>query len=125
MANEGFQILRSVKAANDLSALQYCAVAMTVEDSCSKAGTNTQQVLGILQNDPLAGEAAQVCLFGVCRAKANGGTDIVIGDQLSSGSGGRLIKNTTAGCMCVGVALQGATNDNEIITVLVSPQFVS
>ena len=78
----------------DLSAKQYYAVMLSAStDRYVSLITNAnapQVPFGILQNDPdAAGKAAEVCVFGVCKA-IYGGT-VTRGDSLSIDDTGRLI----------------------------------
>lgn len=80
---------KSFKADVDLSAKQYYFVipASTAGyvQACATAGAC---VLGILQNDPAAGEEAQVRMFGPSKIIANAGSAITYGGPVKSGSDG-------------------------------------
>ncbi len=83
-------------AAEDLSSYQYYAVFLNVStDRYVSPFTNAnapQVPIGILQNDPdAAGKAAEVCIFGVCKAIYGG--NVTRGDSLSMDNTGRLISD--------------------------------
>lgn len=80
-----------------------------------------QQIIGILRNEPEAGEACEIVVEGVAKAIA-GGT-IVRGDRLSVASTGALVASTGAGAI-VGVALESAAS-GAIFSVLLQPRSLS
>lgn len=80
-----------------------------------------QQIIGILRNEPEAGEACEIVVEGVAKAIA-GGT-IVRGDRLSVASTGALVASTGAGAI-VGVALESAAS-GAIFSVLLQPRPLS
>ena len=88
MAYEGFQVIApGITAAADLSSYQYCAVALSTENTVNVATSTVAVPFGILQNKPsVAGDAAEVCIFGV--------TKIKFGDTLTYG---QLIRNSSLG----------------------------
>jgi len=71
MAYEGFQVIApGITAAADLSTSQYCVVTLSTENTVNLATSTTAVPFGILQNKPsVAGEAAEVCIFGVTKVK--------------------------------------------------------
>lgn len=128
MAKEKEQVLKSFSTGTtDLSTRQYYAMRLSAEDTLALGGATggtTARVIGILQNDPLAGENGQVCMLGFTKAVVNAGTDIAAMNFLTCGSAGRLVKLTTAGSFFIGRALEAATNTHEIIDIFVCPGFL-
>ncbi len=107
-------------AGADLSAKQYYAVkfASTAgEVVVSALGSNSHA--GLLQNDPADGEAADVAVLGIALGSAEG--SITVGDHVTSNSTGQLQTTTTANDHIIGVALEAATTQNDIIYVALAP----
>lgn len=108
-------------AGADLSAKQYYAVQLTTTETVTMADA-TVRTLGILQNEPLSGEAASVCLLGISRAITDGNAGAIAAmDALASDANGKLVKTTTDNDEVVAVALQPSTTDGAIIAVFVLP----
>lgn len=74
--------------------------------------------LGILQNKPYAGEAAQVCIFGMSKVFA-GGT-ITAGAPISYDSSGHVI-DALSGDVVIGRGLEAATTAGEKVTAFIFP----
>ena len=97
-------------------------VASTAADHTAVlASVAGQQIIGILRNEPEAGEACEIVVEGVAKAVA-GGT-IVRGDRLSVASTGALVASTGAGAI-VGTALESAAS-GAIFSVLLQPKPLS
>lgn len=92
---------------------QYLAVQVTAEGVVTLAAGNAG-VVGVLQNDPIAGAAAEVMTTGTTKAIA--GAIIAVGAEVEVESGGKFI--TLAAGMKRGVALAAAAADGDLITVL-------
>lgn len=125
MATDGKQVTDggNFLANADLTAKQYYAVKMTTTArKVDLETTGKLMILGILQNKPNTGEAAEVCLFGITKAIA--GAAITVGDPLMTDTSSRLITYTSA-AVKVGVALTAAGAAGDLITVFVFPAQVS
>src|SRR5688572_632998 len=88
----------SFVAENDLSAKQFYAVEFgTASPQVDVPDTAGDVCVGILQNKPKAGEAAQVrCRPGdISLAVVDATTDIAYGDALKTNNAGKLVKTTT------------------------------
>lgn len=97
----------------DLSTHQYKAVnGGAAEGGCVLADAG-EEIIGILQNKPTAGQAAEIMVHGVTKAKA--GAAVTLHSALEVGTTGRLI-NLASGVK-VGIALSAGGTD-DIITVL-------
>jgi hypothetical protein len=119
MAYEQAQTKIMVQANADLSASQFCAVKLANSSGTAQAALcgAGQQAAGFLQNKPSAqGRAAEVAVAGVTKAKA-GGT-VTAGSMVASDSTGRVV-NAASGDIAIGLALEGTTNANELVSVLV------
>lgn len=105
----------SLVANADMSAKQYCAVAVNSAGKAIIADAD-DQVIGILQNNPGAGQAATVAFGGISKVKF-GGT-VAAGARVTSNASGEIVAATTAGDAVLGVALVGGAS-GEIGTILV------
>lgn len=106
-------------AAADLSAKQYYPVKLTAARSVNLATTGGEAIYGILQNKPKSGDAADICIFGVCKAIA--GAAFSAGAALmTEATNGRVITQTGTN-VTVAIALEAATAANQIISVKVIP----
>lgn len=117
MATEqlGFRIGSEVAAA-DLSAKQFFAVKFGASGValCSVAG---EQCDGFLQNKPEAGVAASVAVTG--KSKGVAGAAITKGARVTVTAAGKIV-TATAGDYVLGVALEAAGADGDIIGVLIN-----
>lgn len=104
-------------AAGDLSAKQFCAVGVNSAGRAAIADAD-DQVIGIVQNNPAAGQAANVAYGGVSKAKL-GGT-VAAGARVTSNASGEIVAATTGGDSVIGVALTGGAS-GEIVSILVHP----
>lgn len=106
-------------AASDLSAAQYKAVKLTSSGiAVTAAGDGSKSALGILVNTPLQGDPCEIVTTGVVEAVA--GAAITIGVAIVADAAGKVIAGTTPDANGVTwVALEAATGDNDLITILV------
>lgn len=88
MAYEGYQIIApGLTADADLSTSQYCFVYLSTNNVVGLATSTVAIPIGVLQNKPsAAGEAAEVCCFGV--------TKLVAGETLAITN---LVRNSSLG----------------------------
>src|SRR6185437_5055634 len=103
---------------------QFLIVKMTGSGNAptvTVAATNATVCHGVLQNDPLSGAVADVCVGGVSKVVA--GAAITLGAALMSDTAGRAITQTSTNPV-IGYALNQATAANQIISMQVAPQFV-
>ncbi len=104
----------SFKSNADLSAKQWYCVASGSVGGEVKLGTGASGpgIIGVLQNDPQAGEEALVNLMGITKAAAYGAaqngtaTAITYGDMLLCGSDGRMHVQVTASSICNAIAFE-------------------
>lgn len=98
---------------SDMSALQFCGVILDSANAFGvKAPTGTgQEIIGVLQNKPLSGEAAEIMTHGITKIVL-GGT-VAVGDALYCDAAGKFQLSVAAdGKQIVGYALQaGALNE--------------
>ena len=107
-------------ATGDLSAKQYYVVkASSTAGAVKVAATAASDLLlGILQNDPTSGQAAEVACAGVCAAAAE--TSVTFGCKLTCSSTGRVKATTTDKDEVIGIALRASSSAGDIIPVWLS-----
>lgn len=121
MSTEGKNLTEggNLIAASDLSAKQFYAVkANTTARQVALASTGGENIVGILQNAPIAGESAEVCFAGFCKAIA--GAAVTAGDALMTDTAGKLITQTSTNAK-VAVAHEAAGAANVLFMVRVIP----
>lgn len=105
-------------AGADLSAKQYHLVRLaTTAKTVLVAGAATGPIIGVLQNDPLSGEAASVVCAGMTKSIAGGA--ISPGDLLTANSTGQCVATTTANNKVAGKALTAATTPGDQFELIV------
>ena len=116
MAYSESQVCITLEAAADLSAKQYHFVAVNTAGKAALTGDDGNPV-GVLQNKPTAGQAAQVCVAGV--------TKLVIGTESGLGAGYNVGcdassagKVSDVGSYRAGVSLEDPTADGDIVSIL-------
>lgn len=118
--NDGSQ----VTAAADLSASQFLGVKLTASRAVNLITASTDYPYGVLQNKPKSGDAADVVLVGICKAKA--GALITAGAKLMFNTSAQVITWVSgAGNVIAGQAIEGASGTGVIITMLVWPNKVN
>jgi hypothetical protein len=95
----------SIDAGADLSALQFTALKMGTGRAVISAAAATAPIIGILQNKPTSGRAAEVAIGGISKALA-GAAGWTSGDKLTATTGGALITTTTDKNYQAGIALE-------------------
>lgn len=107
-------------AENDLSAKQYFIVeagASAGQVDVTDAATDTP--IGVLMNDPTAGQAALVKHDGIGKVESDGsGTAISMWDALANDASGRAVVTTTDNDWIIGYALEASSASGTIIKVL-------
>lgn len=115
----------AMQAGADLSAKQYYLVKMdTDEGDVVLAGANAK-VLGVLQNAPASGYAAQVRTARGVSSKVVAGEEIAAGDLIQSDANGKAITATGAAQHICGVAVTGASADGEIFEMILLDDYVA
>jgi hypothetical protein len=73
MAYEAAQVkVGNWTASADLSTKQYHFVKMSGDNTVTVCAAITDVPIGVLQNNPKSGQAAEVCVFGVTKVVADG-----------------------------------------------------
>lgn len=100
---------------------QFLAVQLstTVDKTVNLCTVAGMKPLGILQNKPSTGIAADVCIFGVSKVVA-GSTAIAAGQELETSTLGAMIPFSSAtGIYPCGRALEAATTNGQIFSALI------
>ena len=104
----------------DLSLKQFYGVQLTTLEKVDLSDATVRNI-GILQNTPTTGQAANVRLLGNSRAIVDGsGTAIVVMDALAPNASGILVKTTLDNDEVIAYALQASVAANDLIAVFVS-----
>lgn len=110
--------LSTLTAAADYSSNQYYGMNVTASAATvTLASVAGQRVIGVLQNDPTSGGAANVQVSGVAKALA-GGT-VAIGDDIIVNASGKFIAASNADGYIIGTALSAASAD-EVFSLLIT-----
>lgn len=83
-------------------------------NSCGPVGSLTTAPVGVLQHNPLQGEAANIVVNGITKCKAAG--TIAVGAYVTWNSAGKCIAATT-GTAAIGMAWEAAVN-GDVTTIL-------
>lgn|SRR5690554_1817722 len=112
--------LPGLVAGADLSNAQYQVVkfASTAGAVVSVSAT-TDPAIGILQNDPTAGQPASIAGPGSVATALAGANDIAAGDLLGFNSSGQVVDHTTDGRYHIAQALDGSSAVGDEIRVVV------
>ena len=113
-----YETIPGLIATGDLSASQYLVVKAASTAKAVKVATTaaTDPVLGVLQNDPASGEAAEVAFSGICKVKA--ATSVTFGAPVTFNSTGYVKTTSTDGNRIVGIALEASDTAGDIISLL-------
>lgn len=111
MAYEAAQIKAGqFTASADLSAKQYHFVKLSGNNTVTVCAAITDVPIGVLQNNPTSGQAAEVCLFGVTKVVADG--TLAAGDRIGTSADGQadaIVAGTDTTVTTVGQALNAAS----------------
>lgn len=111
--------LINLEAGQDLSSKQYYFVSLAADGQVDPTGDGASAE-GVLQDAPsAAGYPASIAISGISKVIA--GTSITRGDLVASGSAGKA-KTAASGNRVLGIALEAATNDGDVISVLLKVQ---
>lgn len=130
MATYGVGFDESFKAAVDLSAKQYYWVraGSVVNEVALATGGSVPQPIGILQNNPKAGEEAVVRIFGISKlaasatASTGAASAIANGDIITCGSGGLGVKASASVFNAMALEAVGS-GTGATIKVFINPPF--
>lgn len=122
MATEGAQPLKSSFIAGaDLSAKQYYFVKMSADDTVIVCAGATDKPVGVLQNNPIAGQTAEVTVIG--ETKISGDADLNAGDSIGTSGDGQAaayVSGTGTTNYIVGQVKLGNTAAGGLVTAFVN-----
>ena len=122
MAYEASQPLKlSLSAGADLSTKQYYFVKLDASGNAVVCAAATDIPVGILQNEPTSGQAAEIVVVGVSKVSSDAG--LAIGAQIGTSSDGQADAKTVGTDTTeyvVGRVLTATSNAAEIATVVVN-----
>ncbi|MGA1037402.1 MAG: hypothetical protein ACO3VQ_06280 [Ilumatobacteraceae bacterium] len=111
MAFEAAQIkVGNFTASADLSAKQYHFVKMSGNNTVTVCAAITDVPIGVLQNAPASGGAAEVCLFGISKVVADG--TLAAGNVIGTSADGQadaITAGTDTTVYTMGIALSAAS----------------
>lgn len=105
-------------AGEDLSDAQFRALKLDSNGNVVKAGAATDIVVGILQDKPGQGQAANVMTFGISKVVASGA--ISIGALLTASTGGKAAA-AADGDRAFGIALESTSGADQVFAALIMP----
>ena len=107
-------------AGGDLSAQQYKVVKFASTAGAVVVVTaTTDAAIGVLQNDPTTGQAAEIVGFGEAIALA-GVNDLNAGELVGFNTTGRVVDHTTDNRRIIGQTLQPSTGIGDEVLVFLS-----
>jgi len=110
---------KTYTAAADYSTTgQYRFVYLSSANTVTLSGASGA-VLGILQNNPAAGEDANVMLMGISRLSMSAAVAVMA--RLESAANGQGVTTTTDTDNVAAIVLEAADNANEQVKVLLTP----
>ncbi len=121
MARQTPGFMFSLEAAADLSVAatnQYRALVVDSNGRAAVAGASNVPIVGVLQNDPIQFQAAQIMVDGLSKIKL-GGT-VAAGDEVMSDASGDFIVAATAGNRKVGICVEGGGSGDIGSAILVA-----
>jgi Uncharacterized conserved protein (DUF2190) len=112
-----YETIPGLVATSTLASYQYYIVQASSTAGEVKLGTSaTSLILGVLQNDPGAGEAAEIAFSGIAKAVAE--ASVTFGSYLTCSSTGRVKSSSTSGNFIIGKALEASAAAGDIISVM-------
>jgi hypothetical protein len=108
----------SLEAGEDLSEAQFLAVALDSRGKVVKARSDTLPI-GILQDNPASGQAANVRMLGISKVVAGGA--FPVGSVLAADDNGRLVA-ASPGDFPIGIALEAAAEAGHVVTAFILPE---
>lgn len=111
----------TLPAAEDLSAKQYFFVKINTSGQAALCSGVTDKPIGVLQNNPAAGQEAVITVVGGTKVVASASLDegTLVGTT-AAGKAGAKVPGTDTTNYVVGTVILAAGADNEIATALVN-----
>lgn len=122
MALEGMQPLKiSAIAGASLAAKQYYFVKLSADNTVIVCAAATDIPIGVLQNTPASGDAAEICVIG--ETKVSGDADLDAGALIGTSADGQAaayVAGTDTTKYVVGQVKEGNTAAAGLITAIVN-----
>lgn len=122
MAYEGAQLkLGNLTAGADLSAKQFHFVKLASATTVDVCSAITDVPIGVLQNTPTSGQAAEVCIFGITKVVADGNLSAgnIIGTS-SDSQADAITRGTDTTVTIVGQAIEAGAA-GQTVTMFFNP----
>lgn len=113
----GFQPVNFTRVAITAVPQYHIAQASGGAINCGLATADTQVLLGVVQNVPLAGEHATICPLG--RSKAIAGAAVTLGARITSNASGRAVA-AGSGDAIIGYAIEAAAADGDVFEAFIA-----
>lgn len=116
-----YSVKITLPAAADLSTKQYFFVKIDSSGNAALCSGATDRPIGVLQNNPTAGQAAEVLVVGGTKVVASASLDegVLIGTT-SAGKAGAKTPGTDTTNYVVGTVILASGADNQILTAVVN-----
>jgi hypothetical protein len=122
MAYEAAQIkLGNLVAASDLSTKQFYFVKLASATTVDVCTAITDKPIGVLQNTPSSGQAAEICIFGITKVSADG--NLSAGNLIGTSSDSQadaIASGTDTTVYVMGQAIEAGAAGN-IVTMFLNP----
>ena len=117
MAYQQAQTNITLKAGADLSAKQYFFVKIDANGDAVLAG-NGQNAIGILQNVPASGEAANIAVAGVSKVIIGDTTSLDSGVVISSDANGKATLGVSTD-FALAILIEDTTANDDVVSCLI------
>jgi len=122
MAYKGSQPFKiTLEAGADLSSSQYNFVKLNSSGKAVECAAVTDKPVGVLQNNPTSGQAAEIVVVGLTKVSTNAA--LAIGDLIGTSSDGQAaayVAGTDTTKYVVGQAMVTSGGADEITTIMVN-----
>lgn len=110
------QFIPGLTAGQALTQYRVVKFSAATTNAVINVAATTDVAIGVVQNDPTAGQAALVANGGIVQAIA-GVNDLAAGEQVGYDSTGRVVDHTTDNRMVIGIALDASTAIGDYVRV--------
>lgn len=117
MAYQQAQTNITLKAGADLSAKQYFFVKIDTDGDVVLAG-NGENAIGVLQNAPAEGEAANIAVAGVSKVIIGDTTSLDSGSVISSDANGKATLGVSTD-FALAILIEDTTANDDVVSCLI------
>jgi hypothetical protein len=116
-----YSVKITLPAAADLSTKQYYFVKINTSGQAALCSGATDKPVGVLQNTPTSGQAAEVLVVGGTKIVASASLDegVAIGTTAAGKAGAKVVGTDTTNYI-VGQVISAAGADGEILTAVIN-----